>query len=531
MQNVKIPAVCSLPEMKEWMESAAEKNEGYAHWKLALSYIDGNFGEPSLSKAAWHLRAAIRLGVAFAPYCLAQLILSGQVAREVDESLSGLYETGAILGHLPSMREAARIFMTKAVEHKSELTWARQILKQAEWNGCKVSAVELRFIDALNIGVNSSRGETFLFAKRSAGEGNAAAMRCFGLMLINGYASDADEKQGVLILEEAVKRGSREASIELYQYAIDHKSYTVPETVKSAFESLLKSSCPEAHYLLALRYLDTSEPLSNQMAKDHLEKAMRFDYSPAFFKLATLEWDVTDSARRDKAIRLCLKAIHLGLGHSAIVCLGHWAQSLVEFNKASDPRLLSFIEAGAQFDSFLGLNAGLYYSGMHDTPANHTKKLFWLSAAILDGHPEASRILAIELTSEENTDGNNEALALQFLAHSALMDNSWSCAILGDMYKSGRESILKNPTQAAYWYHRGAILGYQYCHSKLSWCYANGYGVTKDLEKSAYWGEISDNGMNLDENRTHPAFDDEATKSEGDEGTSDVIPFRLKRVP
>ncbi|MBC7531828.1 MAG: sel1 repeat family protein, partial [Oligoflexus sp.] len=308
MQNQKIPAVCSLPEMKQWLEDAAAQNEGYAHWKLALSYIDGNFGESSLEKAAQHLKAAIRLDQKFAPYCLAQLILSGKVALEGDETLSSLYETGALMGHLPCMREAARILMTKSVINKSELPWARHILKLAEWNGCKLSAIELRFIDALNIGVNPNRGESLLFAKRASREGNAAATRCFGLMIFHGYAADADEKQGILTLEEAVRKGCKEAALDIYQYFADNPSYVVPEFVTTAFESLILAGNPEAQYIMAKRYLASSEPLAKQRARDHLEKALRFDYGPAFLKLATIEWDIADSSRCDRAIRLAQKA-------------------------------------------------------------------------------------------------------------------------------------------------------------------------------------------------------------------------------
>ena len=57
---------------------------------------------------------------------------------------------------------------------------------------------------------------------------------------------------------------------------------------------------------------------------------------------------------------------------------------------------------------------------------------------------------------------------------------------LGRCYYNG-DGVTKDLEKAAYWCRKAAEQGHAKAQFNLGWCYEKGEGVPKDLEKAAYW--------------------------------------------
>ena len=57
---------------------------------------------------------------------------------------------------------------------------------------------------------------------------------------------------------------------------------------------------------------------------------------------------------------------------------------------------------------------------------------------------------------------------------------------LGIMYENGL-GVIKNETQAVYWYQKAANQGYANAQHNLGIMYANGEGVIQDDKQAVYW--------------------------------------------
>ncbi|BBP44528.1 hypothetical protein THMIRHAT_22740 [Thiosulfativibrio zosterae] len=78
------------------------------------------------------------------------------------------------------------------------------------------------------------------------------------------------------------------------------------------------------------------------------------------------------------------------------------------------------------------------------------------------------------------------ALAVKEWTLSARQGDQRSQNALGLMYKSGR-GVTKDLEKAAYWYTKAAEQGSGVAQSNLGEMYADGKGVTQDYKKAAYW--------------------------------------------
>jgi len=263
---------------------------------------------------------------------------------------------------------------------------------------------------------------------------------------------------------------------------------------KKAFEiydKLARKNNANAQYNLALMYYNGIGVTKNRIqAFIWLTTASKLNHKEAQNKLAYMyeKGIIPDIKNIKKALELYKKSANQNYDIAQLNLAMHYAQFI---NKKSTKKAFYWYTKAFNNNNIVATNnlATMYYFG-NGTKKDYKKaaKLYTIAAKANDKLAQYNLAMMYYSGSGIKKDFS---LAHKWLKKSAINGNKLAQLKLGHFYRQGNNLVNQDYNKALYWYFKAAAQKYPPAQYYVGFCYYNGYGIKKDIQKATYWMYLS----------------------------------------
>lgn len=451
----------NIEEAKELLESADDKGNEYAPYRLGLAYQNGEFGEaPNYQKALEY------------------------------------FERGATRDHLYSI-ELSGHYYRLGIGGESEEAYKKGIdyLNQAIERGSNYARVELAFCYEYGTGVESDYHKAFELYKEAAANNYPYANTRMAVLLEEALLGEERLTEAFEQYKIAAEAGLPEALYNVgryYKYAVG-----MPENSEEAmnhFNKAAEAGNAAGLVEIALAYETEYAGFEYDPAKmfEYMSKAAEQGYPFAMYKLGMYYYYGVIETDVAKAKEWFEKAYEAGYPYAAIM-LGDFYLYNIEGNEESEyAKAFEYYQYAAE-RNIVSEGIGVCYEYGFGVEENETEAFKYYTLAADNNYTAAKYRLGLCYKYGRGT-SINLVDAYRWLSDAANNENIYATYEAGMLLIEG-EGVAKDEEQGAKMLLKAAEADYSWAQLELGNCYLTGKGVPEDEVQAMVWYQkAADNG-------------------------------------